>query len=72
MSLSAKQEQRIARIWAELDDAEMSTERLFAMVSERASRELGRDIDDGHVSDAIRNYAELAEGYQPKKARGTP
>lgn len=54
---SARERDRILSIWDELDDGEISTERLFAMTSERASKELRREIDDGDVADALSTRA---------------
>lgn len=62
--LDREQMRRVADIWEELDDGDASqpTERLFALVCDRASSELGREVDDGDVADA------LAERNGPKGA----
>ena len=43
---------RIADIWEELDDSQ-PTERLFALTCDRASAELGCEVDDGDVAEAL-------------------
>jgi len=62
--LDREQMRRVADIWEELDDGDASqpTERLFALVCDQASSELGREVDDGDVADA------LAERNGPKVA----
>lgn len=51
--LTAQQRDRVRVLWDEIDDGAISTEQCFARVCERASRELGREIDDGDVADAL-------------------
>ena len=45
----------INTLWEMFEDLEpdISTERLFAMVQDEASRQLGRDIDAGDISEAM-------------------
>lgn len=51
--LTAKQRDRVRVLWDEIDDGEISTEQCSARVCERATRELGRDVDVGDVADAL-------------------
>lgn len=60
--LTKAQLSRIADIWAAGCPDGYSTEKLFALTCEVASVELGFDVDDGDVADA------LAQRNGPKEA----
>ena len=53
--MKAKHVEVIQRIWNEIEaiDPDASTEMLFALTAERASRELHTEIDDGDVAEAL-------------------
>jgi hypothetical protein len=55
--LTRKQRERVAAIWTATENAtdyDLSTETLFAVVAERAAKELGVEVDAGDVADAIK------------------
>lgn len=53
--LTKAQQQRVVSIWDEIEEehSDVSTEMLFAMTCERASRELGVPVDNGDISGAL-------------------
>lgn len=55
MRLTRDQQDLVVAIWADLaaTEEDISTERLFAMTCDRAGAEIGRNIDDGDVSEAL-------------------
>ena len=56
MKLTTTQKRIIVDAWDSIDtenDYDLSTERLFAMVCDRAETAIGRRLNDGDISDAL-------------------
>lgn len=54
-ALSPTQRKAVCDLWDEVEQGNegVSTSRLFAMVTERATAALGREVDEGDVSEAL-------------------
>jgi hypothetical protein len=69
--LTPEQLAAIRKIWTTLEDTtdgDLSTEMLFALTAEQATKALGREVDEGDVSAAL---AEEREKPPPPRPRTT-